>query len=50
VDVRIYRDLGVVVSYYKWGQYEGYMTDVWIRRARRWQLLVSSADVLPQYR
>ncbi|HVR41503.1 MAG TPA: nuclear transport factor 2 family protein [Thermoanaerobaculia bacterium] len=55
VDVRVIGDVGVVVSHYRWSgtyrgegfRYEGYMTDVWVKRLGRWQVLVSSASLLP---
>jgi hypothetical protein len=55
VDARVYGNLGVVVTYYRWSgtrdgrhfAYEGYITDVWIRRSNRWQVLESHADLLP---
>ena len=53
VDVRRYGDLGVVTTYYDWQgsfmntpfQYSGHVTDVWIRRGRKWQLLASSTNL-----
>ena len=53
-DVRVYEDIGVVTSHYRWiGTYynqgfqsEGFITDVWLYRDGRWQLLSSTADFL----
>lgn len=54
VDGRVIGDVGVVVSHYRWsGSYrskafnrEGYLTDVWVRRGGRWQILLSSATLI----
>lgn len=56
VDARIHGGLGFVVSHYRWmgafdGRsflYQGYITDVWIRRSGTWKILESSASLLPQ--
>lgn len=55
VDARVYGNLGVVVSHYRWigswdnqsFTYEGYLTDIWIRRSGRWQVLESHASLVP---
>jgi hypothetical protein len=57
VDARDHREMGVVVSHYEWGgnrsgqsfAYEGYVTDIWIRRDGKWKLLVSYAQLLPPW-
>jgi hypothetical protein len=54
VDARIIGDVGVVVSHYQWsGSYrsksfnrEGHLTDEWVRRRGRWQVLLSSATLI----
>ena len=56
VDVRVYGDIGIVINYYKWSgawsgqpfQFEGHITDVWVRRGRKWQLLVSTSTLAPE--
>jgi hypothetical protein len=50
IDVRVYGRLAVVVSHYTWLNYEGHVTDIWLRRHRKWQLVSSAADLLPPYR
>lgn len=58
VDARVIGATGIVISHYKWQgawngtafQYEGYITDTWIRRGEQWQLLTSSANLLPSNR
>jgi hypothetical protein len=55
VDVRLVGDVGVVVSHYRWSgtfngtgfRYEGYITDTWVRRQGEWQVLLSTATLLP---
>jgi len=55
VDVRIVGDTGIVVSHYRWSgswdgtgfQYEGYITDTWVRREGQWQVLLSTATLMP---
>ena len=55
VDSRIIGgNTGVVVGYYKWigawdaqpFEYEGYITDVWVRQGGKWKIVMSSANVL----
>lgn len=54
IDARVVGDVGVVVSHYKWSgtfrskgfQRDGYLTDVWVRRGGRWQLLLSSTTLI----
>lgn len=58
VDARVHRDLGVTITHYHWTgawngtafQYEGYITDNWIHRGGKWQLLSSSANLMPSSR
>ena len=55
VDARVHGEMGITITHYKWQgawnsvafQYEGYITDTWIRRGRKWELLASSANLLP---
>ena len=57
VDVRVYGDFGVVVAHYEWRgsfmgesfDYQGHITDVWVRREDRWWILSSSASLLPPF-
>ncbi len=54
IDSRVIGSVGIVVSRYRWigavsgqpFQFEGYMTDVWVRRHRKRQLQLSTADIL----
>ena len=58
VDARVHRDLGLTITHYQWSgawngtafQYEGYITDNWIHRGGKWQLLSSSANLMPSSR
>ena len=55
VDARVYGEMGITITHYKWQgawngagfQYEGYITDTWIRRGGEWRLLASSANLMP---
>ena len=44
LDVRTYGPFAIVISHYTWARYEGNLTDVWIRRERKWQLLSSASS------
>jgi ketosteroid isomerase-like protein len=55
VDSRIIGgNTGVVVAHYKWigtwdsrtFQYEGYITDVWVRQGGKWKIVMSSANAM----
>jgi hypothetical protein len=55
VDARVHGETGITITHYKWQgawngvpfQYEGYITDTWIRRGGKWELLTSSANLMP---
>ncbi len=55
VDARVHGETGITITHYKWQgawngvafQYEGYITDAWIRRGGKWVLLASSANLMP---
>jgi hypothetical protein len=57
VDARVHGEMGITITHYKWQgawnsvgfQYEGYITDVWIRRGGKWELLASSANLMPSH-
>jgi ketosteroid isomerase-like protein len=56
VDARITGDTAIVVGRYKWTgawdaqafQYEGFITDTWVRQRGTWKILLSTATVNPR--
>ena len=55
ITVRVYGDVGVVTSMYSWAgtfrgkpfDSKGFLTDVWVHRSQRWQVISRTSGQLP---